>query len=321
MVARSRRLSANLLKPTADSSPPQSAGAGGAWRVGLKTDALNELDLERAKRIDAIMSGAQAIELDPNQIEDRVGSDRRDDWRDQEDFLALRDSIDKYGQDNPIEVWPIDVDWRPESDAASAFENVRFELVTGRRRRAVAEELGRSVRAVILPPRQNTNDHHWQVLLRRYRENNHRANLTPLEKMTSVGEMYGVWRKSQQQGSIRQFAGLIGVDPSFVSRSVRLFEQLDLLRQEFSNPYRLSYRELEAWLLKRNQDTPKKTKPAKAKGQGDQLKIGGQKILIEKRRRSLVLTIPNAKNDAHSPAVQAALERLVLELTKQSDKS
>ena len=93
---------------------PRLGGSGSAWKAGALSDASQILQVERAQVVERILSGRHELQIDPAQIIDVIGSDRRDDWRDQEAYAKLKESIEKNGQDTPIHVWPADPNWRPD---------------------------------------------------------------------------------------------------------------------------------------------------------------------------------------------------------------
>ena len=329
MPAHKRRLSAALLNMGASADGPMngpgdkprgkhaekpvSSGRGGAWRAGLHADTQHDLNDLKAKQADDIAKGDQTISLKPAQVRDLVGTDRRADWQDQEDYLELRDSIEKYGQDVPIEVCPLDAGWQPAASDPANVDGVEFELITGRRRRAVAEDLGIDLRAVILPKEDQDQHHQWQVLLRRYRENNHRSNLSPLEKMLSVGEMYAACPGLATRARSRQFAGLIGIDASFVSRSNRLSKHEKALKAAFPDPYKLGYRELESWITGLSNDAASPKRAAAAASKSMKIDVHGHRVEWKRRKDSLVLTIGGVGED---PDV-ADLEKLIGELVRK----
>lgn len=322
MPGHKRRLSANLLGGNPAETAPVSAGQGGAWRTGITANAQQDLDEIRAQQVQDVLTGAQSILLDPNQVIDKVGTDRRPDWQDQPDYIDLRDSIEKYGQDTPIEVWPVDRDWRPSSAEPTSVEGVQFELVTGRRRRAVAEELGIQVRAIIPPHDHEPVAHRWQVLLRRYRENNHRSDLAPFEKMISIGEMYTVWKEPRQQASIRQFAAAVGIDPTFVSRCTRLFQDKDELSLQFPDPYRLTYRDLETWIANRSATKASRAKPVGSSPQkSTKIDVAGHIVELKRAKGRLIMTISDVLEDPDPEQVRDLIEGLVRQLTSGNARS
>lgn len=315
MPPHKRRLSAALLNMDTPEEKPVSSGRGGAWRAGLHADTQHDLNDLKAKQAQDIANGDQTISLKPGQVRDLVGTDRRADWQDQEDYLELRESIEKYGQDVPIEVCPLDANWQPSATDPTNIDGVDFELITGRRRRAVAEDLGIDVRAVILPKDDHDQLHQWQVLLRRYRENNHRSNLSPLEKMLSVGEMYEAWSKTSDQASIRQFAGLIGIDASFVSRSNRLSKHERALKAAFPDPYKLGYRELESWITGLSNDASLPKRAGTIAPKGMKIDVHGHRVEWKRRKDSLVLTIGGVDEDPNVDDLKKLVGDLIQKLT------
>ena len=316
MPAHKRRLSAALLNMDPPDEKPVSSGRGGAWRAGLHADTQHDLNELKAKQAQDISNGEQTISLKPTQVRDLVGTDRRSDWQDQEDYLELRESIEKYGQDVPIEICPLDAGWQPSTNDPANVDGVEFELITGRRRRAVAEDLGIEVRAVILPKNDQDQLHQWQVLLRRYRENNHRSNLSPLEKMLSVGEMYEAWSRTSDQISIRQFAGLIGIDASFVSRSNRLSKHEEALKAAFPDPYKLGYRELEGWITGLSNDASRPKRAAITAPKSMKIDVHGHRVEWKRKKDSLVLTIGGVDEDPSADDLENLVRDLIRKLTR-----
>ena len=317
MVNRSRKLSASLLETPEQDRNVDGAGRGegGAWRAGMLVSAKHDLDDMKSARVDAIMNGTQEVMLAPAQVRDLVGTDRRSDWQNQPEYLELRQSITQYGQDNPIEVTPIDPKWRPSEENPVNFDGIEFELITGRRRRAIAKELGIKIKAVILPRANDAQLHQWEVLLRRYRENNHRANLSPLEKMVSIGEMHQAWIVTQERPSIRQFAHSLGIDPSFVSRSIRIFERLKELTRNFDNPYELSYRELEKWIRQSGETSQK---PSKKKENDLSLTVAGYPITAKHKGKELTLIFRDIYYEPDANWLQDQLETFVQNLVAEN---
>ena len=315
MPAHKRRLSAALLTTDTPDEKPVSSGRGGAWRAGMHADTQHDLNDLKAKQVQNLANGDQTISLKPEQVRDLVGTDRRADWQDQEDYLELRDSIEKYGQDVPIEVCPLEAGWQPSASDPTNVDGVEFELITGRRRRMVAEDLGIEVRAVILPKDDQDQLHQWQVLLRRYRENNHRSNLSPLEKMLSVGEMYDAWSKTSDQTSIRQFAGLIGIDASFVSRSNRLSRHEEALKSAFPDPYKLGYRELESWITGLSNDSSRPKGAGAIAPKAMKIDVHGHWVEWKRRKDNLVLTIGGVDEDPNADEVEKLVRNFIRKLT------
>lgn len=74
---------------------PRLGGSGSAWKAGALSDASQILQVERAQIVEQILSGRHELQLDASQIVDVIGSDRREDWRDQEAYEKLKESIEK----------------------------------------------------------------------------------------------------------------------------------------------------------------------------------------------------------------------------------
>ena len=157
---------------------PRMGGSGSAWKAGALSDAQVLLNEKRAEIVGHILQGKHELELDPTQIKDEIGTDRRDDWIDQEAFNSLLESIEQNGQDTPIQVWPVDPSWQPDPLDPENCAGVPFFLITGRRRHAIAQKLGRPVRAILASPeKRGVSDDQFEMLFMRFRENEERENL------------------------------------------------------------------------------------------------------------------------------------------------
>ncbi len=223
-------------------------GAGGAWKAGDLSDAGSLLQAERIQVVERIMSGRQELRIDPLQIQDVIGTDRREDWRDQGAFQKLRDSIEKNGQDTPIHVWPADPDWRPDQREPENVEGVMFQLIVGRRRHAILEALERPVRALLVPQSQRgSQEERFEALFMRFRENEERENLSAFERLASIGEMFERLREASPDGKLTatDFAKRVGVHNSVVSRGRAVFASRDEILHACKNVFDLSHRDLE----------------------------------------------------------------------------
>jgi len=239
-------------------------GAGSAWKSGALAQAQGSLDRSREQIADDILHGRHELRLAPGQISDPLGTDRRADWMEQDRFLSLLSSIEQNGQDTPILVWPEDPDWKPDLLQPEAIENVPFILLTGRRRHAAAERLGRPLRAVLGPhEKRSSNDSRFEMLFMRFRENEERENLGAFEHLTSIGEMYETLRESASGEKLTAvlFAKRIGVHESVVSRGRAVYKARDEILNAFKNVYDMSFAELQKALATLSEDataTPKK---------------------------------------------------------------
>ena len=227
---------------------PRIGGAGSAWKSGALAQTQASLDRSRVQIADDILNGRHELQLSTDQISDPVGTDRRDDWMQQDAFQSLVTSIQDNGQDTPILVWPKDENWKPDEINPENVADVQFILLTGRRRHAAAEKLGITLRAVLADPgKRSSNDRQFEMLFMRFRENKERENLGAFENLLSIGEMYETLRKSSEDGPLHAkiFAKRIGVHESTVSRGRAVFKARKEILNIFKNVYDMSFPELQ----------------------------------------------------------------------------
>jgi ParB family chromosome partitioning protein len=227
---------------------PRIGGAGSAWKAGALEQNKAALGVARQKMADDILNGHHELSLSPAGVVDRLGTDRRGDWQSQEAFQSLRDSIEANGQDTPIQVWPSDPSWTPDALDPENVEGVQFDLITGRRRHAIAILLNRPLRAVLASPEKRGSEHEdFELLFMRFRENEERENLGPFERLLSIGEMFENLKSSSGSGSVTavSFAKRIGVHESIISRGRSVFRDRELILNKFKNAYDLSFPDLQ----------------------------------------------------------------------------
>ncbi|MEJ8563311.1 ParB N-terminal domain-containing protein [Yoonia sp. GPGPB17] len=273
------------LSDTPSGLKPRLGGSGSAWKAGALSDAGQVLQAERAQVVDRILSGRHELRIDPAQIVDVVGTDRRDDWRDQEAFEKLKDSIARNGQDTPIHVWPADPNWRPDERQPENVEGVSFQLIVGRRRHAILEALGQPVRALLVPQSQRGSDEEqFEMLFMRFRENEERENLSAFERLVSIGEMFERLQEAKMDGklSATEFAKRVGVHNSAVSRGRAVFAAKDEILHACKNVYELSHRDLEQVLMDLSGKASKlaKKKPKTTKKLTVRRKIGAKSLSL-----------------------------------------
>lgn len=264
---------------------PRLGGSGSAWKAGALSDASQTLQAERTQVVERILSGRHELRIDPSQIVDVIGSDRREDWRDQEAFERLKESIAKNGQDTPIHVWPADPDWRPDEREPENVDGVTFHLIVGRRRHAILQSLGQPVRALLVPQsNRGSREEQFEMLFMRFRENEERENLSAFERLVSIGEMFERLQDTapDEKLSATEFAMRVGVHNSAVSRGRAVFAARDEILHTCKNVYELSHRDLEKVL---NDLSGKAAKPAKKKSTKAKLltvnrKIGSRKLSV-----------------------------------------
>ena len=105
------------------------------------------------------------------------------------------------------------------------------------------------------------------MLFLRFRENEERENLSPFERLVSIGEMYETLASGEDKLTAVAFAKKIGVHESLVSRARSVFAAQDQILNAFKNVYDMSFRDLQgalASLERVNTSKPKpKAKPSK----------------------------------------------------------
>lgn len=242
---------------------PRIGGAGSAWKAGAVEQNKAALGAVRQKVVEDILAGRHELSLNPEDVRDRLGSDRREDWKDREAFESLSNSIEANGQDTPIQVWPTDPNWKPDQRDPENVDGVQFELITGRRRHAIAEQLGRPLRAVLASPDKRGSDNEaFELLFMRFRENEERENLGPFERLLSIGEMFENLKESSTEDRVTavSFANRIGVHESVVSRGRAVFRDRLQILNKFKNAYDLSFPDLQKAVASLADAEPVKTK-------------------------------------------------------------
>jgi ParB family chromosome partitioning protein len=260
-----------------------TSGAGSAWKAGAVAQAQGDLDDAREKLSADILSGSHVVEIDPDMLTDPIGSDRRDDWMEQADFLSFVESIRENGQDMPILVWPEDLSWKPDDLDPENLERVQFLLLAGRRRSEAARKLGRPVRAVIASQDgRGSAEATFNMLVMRFRENDEREDLSAFERLLSIGQMYEeLTATTDTKIKAKEFAQRIGVHESIVSRARAIFKAKPDFLNAFKKVYDMSYRELQDALAALTAEPSAKAKsPSKPKKLMVTRKIGTKKLSV-----------------------------------------
>jgi ParB family transcriptional regulator, chromosome partitioning protein len=142
------------------------------------------------------------MDIDPNLIDmgglpDRLGSDPGDD-------AVLRESISEYGQQVPVLVRP-----HPTRDG-------RYQIVYGRRRMVILQELGRPVKALV----RQLDDR--DLVLAQGQENSARRDLSFIEKAHFARQM-------ELAGYDRKIIGdTLSTDKTLISRFLSVAERIPL---------------------------------------------------------------------------------------------
>jgi len=288
-------------------------GAGGAWKAGAIAQVEGDLSTARAEAVAAILSGARELALDPARIDDPLGSDRRPDWDATESFVALKDSIERNGQDVPVQLWPADPAWRPDPRDPLDTGEARFHLLSGRRRRAACAALGRPVRAVIVAPPAGVSEaeSRFAMLFHRFRENEAREDLAPFERLVSIGEIYEALAVAEEGAPTAvAFAARIGVHESIVSRARAVWRHRDAILVREAKPYDLTFKALQTLLAEIEGRAPKPApspvKPVRAVSAT--LEHGGR--VLKGRVSKNTITIRTDALDLDEKALEAVLKKI-----------
>ncbi|WP_299969190.1 ParB N-terminal domain-containing protein [uncultured Roseobacter sp.] len=305
--------------PVASGLKPRLGGSGSAWKAGALTDAEKLLKEERALSVEMVLAGQQELRLSPDQIVDVIGTDRRDDWQDQEAYAKLKASIAANGQDTPIAVWPVDPNWRPDEREPSNAEGIQFHLIVGRRRHAILKELGRPIRALLVSQdRRGTDEEEFEALFMRFRENEERENLSAFEQLAAIGEMFKRLQEANPEQKIKaiDFAQRVGIHNSAVSRGRTVYAAREQILHACKNAYALSHRELEN-LLKELSVKPKQNplkKPEKPKAIRVERRVGDKKLSVSGQGGRLSVS---ASGLALNKEVLTGLSDLIAEYLKK----
>jgi ParB-like chromosome segregation protein Spo0J len=246
--------------------------AGGNWAKSA-VDTIGER-LEEARRnhadmiqdhIKAIAEGALPLRIPADQIDDIVGSDRVPGNDEDEDGVesleALTDNIRRRGLRTPLRVRPADPAWRPDPKAPHEVGEARFILQSGRRRLAACRALGVDPLAFVSFVDEGAE--RLDDLQERFFENVARKNLTPFEKVLSVGLIAA----EVPHANLAQLAEIIGVSATMVSRGIAVCEHREALEREIDLP-NSGYREIDAavaGLRAKNREAEAETNPEAAR--------------------------------------------------------
>lgn len=261
-----------------------SSGAGSAWKSGALAQTQASLEQGRAQIVSDILSGRHELSISPDQVTDPLGSDRRPDWIDQDAFRVLLKSIGDNGQDTPILVCPADTDWSPDPLDPTNVDGIQFVMLTGRRRHAVAEQLGLPLRAILSPTNNaEVGADKFEMLFLRFRENEEREDLSAFERLLSIGEMFETLSSSRSDKKLTAvaFANRIGVHESIISRARAVFHAKDKILNTFKNAYEMSFKDIQVALASLSEPPKTSTKQkAKPKKLTTVRKIGNRKLSV-----------------------------------------
>jgi ParB family chromosome partitioning protein len=237
-MARKRKLSSEVSDDvnTPLAEEPRKGAMGGMWAGSAMNMLQQRIEATRGSLVQAVLSGTMALELDPTQIIDDVGSDRLTDWVADDDFAKLVANIDRRGQTQPIRVRPVSADWAPDEDSPLKTAD-RFVIQSGRRRLEACRQLGRKVLAVVST---EAGDQAVADLEERFHENTMRRDLNGFEELISIGLL----AESMAELTQTEIADRIGVSQADVSLGQAcLTHREDILAQvDIENTPKRAYR-------------------------------------------------------------------------------
>ncbi|WP_341213715.1 ParB N-terminal domain-containing protein [uncultured Limimaricola sp.] len=275
-----------------------------------------------------VMDGRVSVVMNTSQIEDTLGSDRKGNWVEDSEFRLLKENIAARGQTQPIRVRPMNPDWRPNQKNPTVIDGAaQFLLLSGRRRLRALQELGvDEVQAIIAPDMKSALDGHEDLTIsdleERYSENAIRQDLTPFERILSIGQI-AVRLKHEEDATQAHIAERLGVAQPLVSVGVKCAQNADKALDWFGPKASMDMiRDLAPFLDKR--ETLAEAKVALAerreKGRGTAAKRaqktipGGGTYKLERSGKKVSLT---AKGVSIPTVKQEDFERELLDLIQR----
>lgn len=226
-MARKRKLNANLSDDPVEEQAEAAnsrGGMGGMWAGSAMNMLKQRIEDAHGTLVQGILSGTVALELDPAQIKDAVGSDRVAGWQEDEDFQQLVANIKRRGQTQPIRVRPSGDEWAPNDDNPLKTKEF-FEIQSGRRRLEACRVLGQPVRAIIATKEADALQ---ADLEERFHENTMRRALNGFEELLSIGALAtGLQNLTQVE-----IAERLGVPQGDVSLGLACLEHRDAIIAE-----------------------------------------------------------------------------------------
>ncbi len=273
-MARKRKLDAAGItsqSENAEDTPKEGQPAMGGMWGGTAMNLLKErLKDTRDNIAQGVMSGTLALELEPSQIRDDVGSDRLSEWLEEPEFKALVENIKRRGQTQAIRVRPADTDWQPMSDTPLQTSS-EFVIQSGRRRLAACRMLGIKVKAVVAT---DQGDQDLADLEERFHENTMRKNLSGFEELLSVGliaDALGYLSQSEIADRLSVSQNDVSLGRSCMELHDKIVKQIDI-----NNTPKRAYREIIPRLRSGQGPEVKKPvgpKPIEAKSNGVKVRV------------------------------------------------
>lgn len=221
--------------------------------VGFTVKNLREqTEALREKTRREILDGRLALELDPDQLIDEVDTDRIEALGGTKDFESLVQNIKERGQRQPIRVRPADPNWEPNPENPTLTTD-KFVVQSGRRRLAACRLLGIKVLALVSTS-STTDNLTVEDLVERFTENTVRANLTPWERMLSIGEIATSFPAKTPQSYI---AEQISVNRTTINQGIKCYRKKADLEALSENIAEASVEEIRRLISQLDKDTDK----------------------------------------------------------------
>lgn len=298
----------------------------GSWGKLASARTLSEVGRLKDELRQGVREGRLAVRIPTSQIDDEMGSDRVDGWTDDAEFHALLADIERRGQLQPIQVECRSVEWLPfglagdepvEASGASRDDpdgvgSRRFALIAGRRRLEACRRLGRPVLATIT---YRVSESGAGQLVDRFLENRMRADLSPFERLRSIGELAA----SGVAASDTELSMLIGIDRGTISRGRRVFENASRLEAviDVRSATRDEVLDAIARLDGQHIDVEKAAgKPRRGRAPATGMltrKVGSMTVVVKRGPRGVSISIAGGKLD--DQLVERALDALGQVLT------
>lgn len=207
---------------------PSPLSTGKRARSGVEAITQTIGIHHRVKDLEATVAqyeqSGQVVLLDPKLIRQSKWKNRHEKSYTTKDYLVLKEEIEAAGKNvQPIKVRRV---------AAEGQGPDLYELVYGRRRHRACLELGLSVASIV----QQLSD--VEAFQEMERENRHRLDLSAWEQ----GMMYKDAIDQGLYASMRQMAAALGIDPSNLSKAIKLASLPLELIDAFRSPLDLQFR-------------------------------------------------------------------------------
>ena len=253
-MGKKRKLDATVDETALEDvgAEPRKGSMGGMWAGSAMNMLKQRIDDAHGSLMDGVKAGTVVIKLDPDQIEDSVGSDRVTAWEQDEDFATLVANIKRRGQKQPIRVRPKSKDWEPDPSNPLITKD-KFYIQSGRRRLAACAKIGIQVEAVIAT---EDGDLALADLEERFHENTMRKALNGFEELISIGLLAA----SLQELTQMEISERLGVAQGDVSLGMACLEHRNaiLANVDVANTAKREYRKI---LPKLKRGEPLKEKP------------------------------------------------------------